>query len=55
MDGEDVDTLYLQPAAFKKQDRGKWQGSGRTMGFGVSPISGEIASWVTYQVCQKGS
>lgn len=54
MDEEDVDTLYLQPAAFKRQDRGKWQGSGKTIGFGVSPVSGEIASWVTYQVFREG-
>ena len=51
MEDEDVDTLYLQPAAFKRQDRKKWQEGGRSVAFGVSPVSGEIASWVTYQVC----
>lgn len=51
LDEGDVDMLYLQPGAFKKKDRKRWQESGRTVGFGVSPVNGEIATWVTYQVC----
>lgn len=46
----DVDTLYLQPAAFKRNEKGKWQESGKTIAFGLSPINGEIATWIAPRV-----
>lgn len=47
----DVDTLYLQPPSFKRKDKGKWQASGKGVAFALSPISGEIASWIAPKVC----
>ncbi|WRT67281.1 uncharacterized protein IL334_004248 [Kwoniella shivajii] len=49
-DGEDedeVETCYLQPAAYPKGEKKKWKASGRTISATVSPAGGEIASWVT--------
>jgi hypothetical protein len=46
----DVDTLYLQPAAFKRNERGKWHEAGKTIAFGLSPINGEIATWIAPRV-----
>ncbi|KAK4687468.1 nuclear pore complex protein Nup85, partial [Tremellales sp. Uapishka_1] len=44
---EDVDVLHLEPYAFKKSERRKWKSSGRTIAFAVSPVGGEVASYVT--------
>jgi hypothetical protein len=49
----DVDTLYLQPPAFTRKDKGKWQESGKTIVFALSPVRGEVASWVTAKVRLK--
>jgi hypothetical protein len=46
----DVDTLYLQPPAFKKKEKGKWQESGQTIAFGLNPVDGAVASWITHRV-----
>lgn len=46
----DVDTLYLQPPAFKRKEKGKWQESGKSISFGLSPVNGEVASWVAQRV-----
>jgi hypothetical protein len=46
----DVDTLYLQPPAFKRKEKGKWQESGSTISFGLNPVNGEIASWIAHRV-----
>ncbi|WVQ98889.1 hypothetical protein IAU59_006020 [Kwoniella sp. CBS 9459] len=47
VDEEDVEVLYLQPAAYLRGERKKWVASGRTIGASVSPVGGETASWVT--------
>jgi len=46
----DVDTLYLQPPAFKRKEKGKWQESGHTLAFGLNPVDGSVASWITQRV-----
>jgi nuclear pore complex protein Nup85 len=46
----DVDTLYLQPPAFKRKEKGKWQESGKSISFGLNPVNGEVASWVAHRV-----
>ena len=46
----DVDTLYLQPSAFKRKEKGKWQESGKSISFGLNPVNGEVASWVAHRV-----
>ena len=46
----EVDTLYLQPSAFKRKEKGKWQESGKSISFGLNPVNGEIASWVAHRV-----
>ena len=46
----DVDTLYLQPPAFKRKEKGKWQESGHTLALGLNPIDGSVASWITHRV-----
>jgi hypothetical protein len=46
----DVDTLYLQPPAFKRKEKGKWQASGHTLAFGLNPVDGSVASWITHRV-----
>jgi len=46
----DVDTLYLQPPAFKRKEKGKWQASGHTLAFGLNPVDGGVASWITHRV-----
>jgi hypothetical protein len=46
----EVDTLYLQPPAFKRKEKGKWQESGHTLAFGLNPMDGSVASWITHRV-----
>ncbi|OCF44154.1 nuclear pore complex protein Nup85 [Kwoniella heveanensis CBS 569] len=43
---EDVEVCYLQPAAYSREEKKKWKASGRTIGAAVSPVGGEVASWV---------
>ncbi|WWC89869.1 uncharacterized protein L201_004797 [Kwoniella dendrophila CBS 6074] len=49
LDGEDeeVEVFHLQPAAYTKGEKKKWKSSGRTINAIVSPVGGEIASWIT--------
>lgn len=46
----DVDTLYLQPPAFKRKEKRKWQESGHALAFGLNPVDGSVASWITHRV-----
>jgi len=46
----DVDTLYLQPPAYTWKEKRKWQESGHTIGFGLDPVDGSVASWITHRV-----
>ena len=52
-DDEDVDTLYLEPAAYSRSGRAKWQSTGRTMMAAVSPVGGDVVAWTAHKVCRN--
>ena len=47
---DDVDCLYLEPAAWPRNGQAEWKATGRTMIAGVSPVGGETIAWVSKKV-----
>jgi hypothetical protein len=47
---EEADILYLKPGAYPHGGRGKWKEQGRGILAAVSPVGGEVVSWISRPV-----
>lgn len=52
-DEDDVDILYLEPAAWPKNGKAKWKVTGRTMMAAVNSVGGEVSAWMAKRVSRS--